>query len=253
MMVNIARCSIKVLIVAVTLASSGLHALAQDCTDQAKEDRSAVVSLTVKKIKKSTGQVIAGSGTGFIVSPQGYVLTADHVIERDATIDEVQIDGAVGSLYATKSPMRIVEEEKGADVAMLQFRDGSHAYVPIRLGNPFNVQSGAQMCSLSYSAPINADYHITTGSLSSLSGEDVANGVNNLWTTQLPSNEGESGAPVVQLPEGGVVAIKYGGERPGVAQNVNYIIPINLATWFCKHLRGIPCRGVARLRLHQKS
>jgi hypothetical protein len=45
----------------------------------------------------------------------------------------------------------------------------------------------------------------------------------------LPSNVGESGAPVLLLPDKGLVAIKYGGERPSTAEDVNYIIPINLA------------------------
>jgi len=125
--------------------------------------------------------------------------------------------------------LRIVDEDKSSDVAMLKFLDESHQYVPLRLGNPWIIQAGAQLCSLGFSAPLNADYRTTVGSLSSLTGQDDKNGVYNLWTTQLPSNVGESGAPVLYLPDRGLVAIKYGGERPGTAQNVNYIIPINLA------------------------
>jgi S1-C subfamily serine protease len=204
-------------------------AVGQDCTAPASQYRQGVVSLNIKKIKKETGQVTVGDGTGFVVSPAGYVLTADHLVARDPTTDDVKLNGSLGSIYATPSPLRIVDEDKAADIALLKFLDESHQYVPIRLGNPWDVAIGAELCSLGYSVPLHADYRTTVGSLSSLTGQDDANAVNNLWTTQLPSNVGESGAPVLRLPDKGLVAIKYGGERPGVAQNVNYIIPINLA------------------------
>ncbi len=45
----------------------------------------------------------------------------------------------------------------------------------------------------------------------------------------MPSNAGESGAPVIDLKNGGVVAMKYGGKDPAGAQNVNYLIPLNFA------------------------
>src|ERR1700681_4409728 len=59
----------------------------QDCSSQATLLRQGVVSLEVKKVKKTTGQVIQGHAAGFIVTPQGYVLTADHIVARDASID----------------------------------------------------------------------------------------------------------------------------------------------------------------------
>lgn len=202
-------------------------AFAQDCTTPAAQYRQGVVSLDVKKVKKVTGQIAEGNGTGFVVSPAGYVLTADHLVSRDPNIDDVKINGSLGSIYAAPSPLRVVDEDKAADVALLKFLDQSHQYQPIRIGNPWDVPIGAELCSLGYSVPLNADYRANVGPLSSLTGEDDANGVNNLWTTQLSSNLGESGSPVLRLPDKGLVAIKYGGER--TAQSVNYIIPINLA------------------------
>jgi len=204
-------------------------AYGQDCSIPATSYQQGVVSLTVKKTKKETGQVTAGSGTGFVVSPQGYVLTADHVVARDSSVDDISINGAIGSLYAPNAVLTVVGEDKRSDVALLRFLDQSRRYTAIRLGNAFDVSLGAPLCSLGFSAPLSADYRTTTGILSSLTGQDDANGVENLWTTQLPSNLGESGAPVLHLPDKGVVAIKYGGERPGTAQNVNYVIPLNLA------------------------
>jgi S1-C subfamily serine protease len=224
-----ARPTARSMILAITLSFLGSVVFGQDCSKQASEYRQGVVSLTVKKTQKETGKVIEANGTGFVVAPQGYVFTADHIVARDDTIDSIKLEGSIGSLYAQNSPLRVVEEDKASDIALLQFLDDSHIYVPVRLGSPWSVLVGEELCSLGFSAPLHADYRTTTGSLSALSGQDDANGVYNLWTTQLPSNVGESGAPVLQLPSGGVIAIKYGGERPSVAQNVNYVIPLNLA------------------------
>jgi hypothetical protein len=207
-----------------TLTLFALAAAGQDCTKHATSFNHGIVHLTVKKTQKETGVVIEGKGTGFVVSPQGFVITADHLVSRDATTDDVVIVGSIGSMYSASSPLKIVEENGLSDVAMLKFLDSSRSYEPIRLGCPWKLQAGALLCSLGYSSKPMQDYHATTGTLSSLSGEDKPNKVNDLWTTQMPSNEGESGSPVLLISDGGVIAVKYGGVP--TAQNVNYIIPI---------------------------
>jgi S1-C subfamily serine protease len=226
-MSHIVRQIVPWLILAGIGSMAGQDAHGQDCSSQATQSRQAVVSLRVKKTKKETGQVIESAGTGFIVSPQGYVLTAAHVLELDSTIDDMKIEGSRGSLFAPSTPLRFVDDDKQSDIALLQFLDSSQLYIPVPLGNPWIVPIGAPLCSVGFSAQLNADYRSTTGSLSALTGQDPSHAVNNLWTTQIPSNVGESGAPVLHLPGRTVVAIKYGGER--VAQNVNYVIPLNLA------------------------
>jgi hypothetical protein len=238
-MENQARLAIRIISLIACCLGCAHCALGQDCSGQATLSRQGVVSLIVKKIKKTTGQVIEGSGTGFIITPQGYLITADHIVARDASIDEVKIVGAIGSLFASTSALRVIDEDKSSDVALLKFLDESHLYIPIKLGDPWDVPIGASLCSIGFSAPLNVDFHATVGSLSSLSGQDDVHGVNNLWTTQLPSNVGESGSPVIRLPDKGVVGIKYGGENPATVQNINYIIPINLAGPLMSKYAGI--------------
>src|ERR1700693_39620 len=203
-----------------------LSAVGQDCAKHATSFNHGIVHLTVKKTQKETGVVIEGEGTGFIVSPQGFVVTSEHLVSRDATIDDITIEGRIGSMYATSSPLKIIEESQPSDIAMLRFLDSSRSYEPIRLGCPWKMQAGVPLCSLGYSTKPMQDYHATTGSLSSLSGEDKLHKINDLWTTQMPSHEGESGSPVLVTSDGGVVAIKYGGVPADQAQGVNYLIPI---------------------------
>lgn len=223
------------------LSTFGSSASGQDCSKFAAANRQAVVSLSIEKTRKETGVVEKASATGFIVSDEGHVLTAYHVIASDANYDEISIFGAIGSLNAPRAPMRVVEESKTSEVALLQFKDSSAKYTPVELGDPWNPAVGSQLCGLGFSAPLKEDYRVTTGTLSSRNSEDESAGVKNLWTTQMPSNYGESGAPVVELTSGKVVALKYGGKDPSKAQNVNYLIPINLAeSMIRKHIRPRP-------------
>jgi len=216
----------QLMIIACIALFSGPPARAQDCVGHASSFNHGVVNITVKKTKKETGEVIEVRGTGFIVSPQGFVITADHLVSRDTTIDDVLIEGNIGSKYAAGSALKVIEENSSADIAMLRFLDTSRSYAPVRLGCPWKVRTGDQMCSLGYSSKPEQDYHVNTGPLSSLSGEDKPRRVNDLWTTQIPSNEGESGSPVLLISDGAVIAVKYGGVPSGQGQNVNYLIPI---------------------------
>jgi S1-C subfamily serine protease len=219
------RCVISVASVLVLC----MVASAQDCSQWANNWRQSVVSLSVEKTRKETGALTRGSGTGFIVSREGHLLTAYHVVAGDPDTDDVKVFAAIGSLHGQQSPLQIVVTDKIKDIAVLAFLDDSRVYNPMPLGNPFDAVIGGQLCSLSFAAPLDEDYHTTTGTLSKKSGEDKKAGIKNLWTTEMPSNFGESGAPVIDLTRGGVIALKYGGRDPSAVQNVNYLIPLNLA------------------------
>lgn len=209
----------------------------QDCSKWAADYRQGTVSLTVEKTRKETGVVVSGSGSGFIVSGDGYVLTAYHLVAREPDTDSVKIEGAIGSLYGPKAPLKVVVTDESKDIALLAFLNDGPAYTFIPLSNPFKVQMGGPLCSLSYSAPLQADYQAITGTLSSRHGQDLAKGITTLWTTQMPSNPGVSGAPVLDNAKGGVVGMMYGGIQQ--AQNVNFLIPINMAATILRDYCGI--------------
>lgn len=207
----------------------GSTAFGQDCSKWATDYRQSVVSLTVERTKKETGVVVSGDGTGFIVCGEGHVLTAYHVVAREHDTDSVKIEGAIASLHGPKALMMVVAADPSKDIALLAFLDDSRTYTSIPLSNPFKVQVGGWLCSLNYSAPLKADYQSITGTLSSRKGQHLEKNITTLWTTQLPSNPGVSGAPVLDITKGGVIGMMYGGKNPGDAQNVNYLVPINLA------------------------
>ncbi|HEV2914459.1 MAG TPA: serine protease [Pyrinomonadaceae bacterium] len=198
---------------------------AQSCQKIYNDNRQSVVSIYVQKTTKSTGAVVELNGTGFIVSEDGYVLTANHVVAQGSSEDEVKVWGSLGSLYETKLQMRVVEQIPNRDIALLQFLNTTTRYKPVIMANPSTVEEGRKLCSIGFSARLSLDYHVNDGTLSARSGQQ-----NNWWTTQMPSNYGESGAPVFDVDTEGAVAIKHGGyDDQNIGQNVNFLIPMNLA------------------------
>jgi Trypsin-like peptidase domain len=198
------------------LALYAIPAPAQSCSeDVIGRDRAATVFIKVKKTLKVTGQVEERTGTGFVISASGYVLTSRHVVEADERVDEVQIVGAIASREAAVSPLAIIARNEH-DVALLKFADTSKKYSNVSLGRPSAVKIGTPLCAISF--PMQQEFYFASGTMGGEQG--------GFWVTQMPSNRGDSGAPVF-LTSGEVVAIKVGGYDD--AQNINLLVPMNLA------------------------
>jgi S1-C subfamily serine protease len=193
--------------------------VAQACSQEViKHNRDATVFIRVKRTLKVTGQVEERTGTGFIISPSGWVLTTAHLVKADANVDDIQIVGSIASREASSSSRLDFIGGNDHDVALLKFADTSKTYNAVTLGNVSLVDVGAHMCSEGF--PKENENFFVEGALSGKGGE------RGFWLTQMPSNPGDSGAPVF-LSSGDVIAIRVGGYEG--LQDVNLLIPLNLA------------------------
>jgi hypothetical protein len=201
----------------------------QDCTNIVSQYRSSVVSIHVQKTRRDTGAVTVVSGTGFIVSSGGLMLTNQHIIGGDPRVEDIRTTAAIGSQLAFQSKTNIISQDASDDVAILQFLDTSKIYVPVPIGNPWHVQIGQGLCSMGF--PLQAEFQTTQGPLGGKGGG------HGLWFTQMPSNKGESGSPVFSIVNGKVIAIKVGDYDQ--AHNLSYLIPINLASGVLRDYAGV--------------
>jgi len=198
--------------------------LAQDCANLVNSQRDAVVSITVDIEKIETGETRKVYGSGFIITSDGYLLTAYHVVSGDPEWKVNSIKGAIGSINGQYTELRYVTKDReNKDIALLQFKDANSVYSTVRLGKPANVGTGRKLCSLGYSSPLGLDYMLSEGNYTVKKEER--------WVAALSSNLGESGSPVFNSATGRVVAMKYGtllvGSVP--AQNVALLTPLNFA------------------------
>lgn len=134
-----------------------------------------------------------GSGSGFIIDQEGYVVTNYHVVQgaRAATI--VTSDGA-------DHAVRVVGFDRIADVAVLEL-DGA-GFSTISFADSNKVMVGERVIAIGN--PGGLDFTVTQGIVSAVGREDSAG--NDYIQIDVAINPGNSGGPLVNA-EGMVIGI----------------------------------------------
>jgi len=164
----------------------------------------------------------AASGSGFILSPDGYILTNFHVVEDSSTITVRLYNGE--SLEAA-----LVGYDKSNDIAVLKVE--AEDLTPVILGDSDNMNVGDSVVAIGN--PLGElTFSLTAGAVSALNREITmsSGSTMNLIQTDCAINSGNSGGALFNL-YGEVVGItnaKYsssGGEAS--IDNIGFAIPIN--------------------------
>ncbi len=168
----------------------------------------------------------ASSGSGFIVSPDGYVLTNNHVIENFDRIRVTLTDHR-------EFPARLIGRDPQTDVAVLKIEGSNLPVTP--LGNDETVKVGEWV--LAVGNPLGLDHTVTAGIVSAkgrgstelpdLQRDRLA--IQDFIQTDAAINPGNSGGPLVNI-RGEVIGINSAiATRTGYYQGYGFAIPINLA------------------------
>ena len=169
--------------------------------------------------------VNAASGSGFIVTDDGYILTNYHVVE-DA--DSITVSMYEGQTYEAE----LVGFDASNDVAVLKIE--AEGLTPVVLGDSDNLNVGDNVVAIGN--PLGElTFSLTSGAISSLNRNiTMSNGATmNLMQTDCAINSGNSGGALFNM-YGEVIGItnaKYSSNGGGEASidNIGFAIPINLA------------------------
>ena len=168
---------------------------------------------------KAKGRQVKGSGTGFIITTNGYLLTCHHVIAGARAI-------AV-KIGPSQYPARLIKDDKGADLALLKI-DGT--FPALAFAGKGSAKLGQEVFTIGYPDPLlqGVSAKFTKGEISSLAGirDDPR-----LYQISVPVQPGNSGGPLLDMSGNvtGVIvamldaktAFALSGSLP---QNVNYAI-----------------------------
>ncbi|TAF09914.1 MAG: hypothetical protein EAZ75_06385 [Flavobacteriia bacterium] len=166
-----------------------------------------------------------GSGSGFYVSNDGYIVTNYHVVENAY---EVWVKCKQDGIYQ-KFKAEIIQKDVSNDLALIKITDS--AFKTLK-EIPYSILSGtaplgSEVFSLGYPLAdvIGENVKFTSGNISSLSG--IYNDVTNFQMT-VPVQHGNSGGPIFDKNGNiiGVVVAKLNKEYEG--ENVNYAIKSNI-------------------------
>ncbi len=167
-----------------------------------------------------------GTGSGFIVSNDGILLTNAHVV---AGADEVLVKLTDQREYRAK----VLGSDTATDVAVLKI-DAKNLPV-VRLGDPASTRVGDWVVAIG--TPYGLDNTVTSGIVSAKSRALPGDGVVPFIQTDAAVNPGNSGGPLFNL-NGEVVGINSQiFSRSGGFQGVAFAIPIDVAMNVAEQIR----------------
>jgi S1-C subfamily serine protease len=193
--------------------------------------RPAVVNLRVGS---------GGSGSGFLFTPDGFMLTNHHVVEGASTLRVRMHDG-------TELRGHVVGSDAWTDLAVVQI-DGQ-GFPAAKLGDSSKLRVG--QLAVAIGSPLGFESTVTAGVISAL-GRTMrsagGNMVDNIIQTDAALNPGNSGGPLVDS-RGHVVGINTAVIQP--AQGLCFAVPSNMAKVVLPQLmmHGRVLRGYLGLHL----
>jgi 2-alkenal reductase len=217
-------------LIPVAASSSNLTTSTGDALVQAVKKTSPAVVTVVNTMPEQQNYDFFGfsqttptaTGSGVIISPDGYIVTNNHVIDGFQSLQVIYADGS-------KADAKLIGADQYADLAVLKV-DGNVPGVA-QLGDSNNLQIGETVIAIG-SALGDFKNTVTSGVVSALNRSlDTGNGysLENLIQTDAAINHGNSGGPLVNLA-GQVVgintAIVRGSSFNGdIAEGLGFSIP----------------------------
>jgi len=182
---------------------------------------SRAVMAVVDRVAPSVVQVVDGrsGGSGVVITPDGYVLTNAHVVERSEAPRIGLRDGRIVE-------GRVVGRDPSSDLALL--RIACDGLVAAELGDSDALRVGQLVIAIGN--PLGFQSTVTTGVVSalgrSLSGRD-GRPIENVIQTDAALNPGNSGGPLVDT-RGRVIGVNTA--VIAAAQGICFAIPSNTAS-----------------------
>jgi serine protease Do len=173
-----------------------------------------------------------GSGSGFIIDREGFILTNQHVIDGAERITVTMADGR-----AFRG--EVVGADPAIDVALLRVRtDGRLPEAP--LGNSDDLRVGEWVCAIGN--PLGYVHSVTVGVVSFIGRKLFDKSLDDYIQTDAAINFGNSGGPLINAA-GEVVGIN--SAISSRASNIGFAVPINQAVAILPQLkeRGRVARG----------
>lgn len=180
----------------------------------------------------SPDEPVIGSGSGVIISSEGYIVTNDHVV-RGASKDR----GIVISLSDKREyPARLIGTDPLTDIAILKV-DATNLPVT-RFGNSDKVQVGEWVIAVGN--PFQLTSTVTAGIVSAVNRNiniiRDSYGVENFIQTDAAINPGNSGGALLNI-NGELIGINTAiATRNGAYQGYGFAVPINLASTVAQDL-----------------
>ena len=182
----------------------------------------SVVSINCSSVSTNIfGQSVqsASSGSGFIITQDGYIVTNHHVVSGASSVTVTLYDG-------TEYPATVVGSDSDYDVAVLKIN--ATDLQPVTLGNSSNVNVGDSV--LAIGNPLGElTFSMSQGIVSCCDRAINVDGTPfNMIQVDASINPGNSGGPLMNLygEVVGIVSAKYSSYSDTTVEGLGFAIPI---------------------------
>jgi S1-C subfamily serine protease len=180
----------------------------------------AVIHLEIRGRRGSADEAAGGSGSGFLLSPDGYALTNRHVVQGATALSAHLADGR-------RLSADLVGEDAHTDLAVVRVGGSPLPFLP--LADSDRVRPG--QIAIALGSPMGFQQTVTAGIVSGLGRSLRAQPgrmIDNIIQTDAALNPGNSGGPLLDT-RGAVIGVNTAIIRP--AQGLCFAIASNLARW----------------------
>lgn len=158
----------------------------------------------------------SGSGSGFFIRSDGYLITNAHVVENAfqnerSLVTVVMFDGE-------SYPASIVKYDRNIDLALLKI---GASVSPLVFGSPADMLLGQDVFAIGYPLGFDLSLSITKGIISGLN-RNLGNGVP-LVQTDAAINPGNSGGPLFNM-QGQVIGVNSSKIASSIIEGIGFAI-----------------------------
>jgi serine protease Do len=164
-------------------------------------------------------------GSGFIISPDGYILTNNHMIEG---VSKIVIELTNGQTFTAQ----VIGNDPDSDIAVIKIDSQNLSY--LKFADSDTLEVGEWV--LAIGNPLGLAHTVTAGIVSATGRTGFAlNQLENYIQTDAAINFGNSGGPLINL-DGEVVGINTAIAGSSGNIGIGFAIPINMAKYAYKEI-----------------
>ena len=166
------------------------------------------------------------TGSGVLISPDGKVMTAAHVVQ---SMDEINVEFIGGEIV----PARVISSEPAADLSLLQLSRGPPGVMPAQLGDSDKVRVGDEV--LVIGAPYGLSHSLTTGLISARWAPNTIYPrmpMAEFFQTTAVINTGNSGGPMFNMKGEVIGIVSHNISKSGGSEGLGFVVTMKSAKLF---------------------